>query len=88
MTDLTMEFVTDLPPSHGFTGLVYESMLLIVDQLTKMARYIPTCKTMPGPKLAGLVYQEIISKFGIPDSFAMDRGSLFPSHFWSSIYYT
>jgi putative transposase len=41
-TDISMDFVTGLPPSRDLaTGLTYDSILVIVDRFTKYALMIP-----------------------------------------------
>ena len=79
-----MDFVTDLPPSKGHSGAVYDSIWVVVDRLTKMTHYVPTRKTIDAPTLAGLFIQEVVRLHGLPDSIVSDRGSVFTSKFWSS----
>jgi hypothetical protein len=43
---IAMDFITNLPPSKDpVTGVVYDSIFVIVDRYTKFSRYIPTMKT-------------------------------------------
>ena len=44
-----MDFITRLPDSKGFSGRVYDSVLVIVDRFSKMARYFPITKTIDAP---------------------------------------
>lgn len=81
----SMDFVTDLPPSLSFHGKVVDSVLVIVDRFSKLVRYIPCTKTIAARELAELIYVEIISKTGVPDSFVTDRGSVFTSKYWSDL---
>lgn len=39
-TDLTMNFITDMPPSE-FDGLVYDSIFIVMCRYNKLVRYIP-----------------------------------------------
>ncbi len=39
--DLSMDFVTGLPISANWKGDSYDSILVIVDRLTKMVYYVP-----------------------------------------------
>ncbi len=39
-TDLTMDFITDIPPSE-FYGVVYDSIFIVVCRYTKLARFVP-----------------------------------------------
>ena len=75
-----MDFIKQLPPSEGFTEI-----LVIVDQLTKQAVFIPTLRTIDAPGLANLFVQHIFSKHGIPSHITSDRGSEFVSRFFRSL---
>jgi len=73
---IMMDLVTDLPEStaSGYTGI-----LVIVDQLTKMAIYFPCGKNIDLPELARLVFEHVIRKRGIPDNIVIDHGTQFTS---------
>ena len=85
--DLTMDFVTSLPPSKDWRGVKYDSILVIVDRLTKMVHYEPVQKTLTAEGLAEVIINTVIRHHGLPDSIVTDRGSLFTSQFWSSLCY-
>ena len=76
--ELTMDFITDLPPSKR-DGSVYDSILVVVDRYTKMARYIACNKTCIAEKLVALFYDEIIYRYSIPNGIISDRSSVFIS---------
>lgn len=84
--ELSMDFIVDLPPSSR-NGAVYDSILVVVDRYTKMARYIPCNKTCTAERLASLFYDEIICRYGVPNGIVSDRGSVFTSAYWSSFCY-
>lgn len=84
--DLTMDFITGLPPSRS-AGQVYDSILVIVDRYTKLARYIAVRKTIDAPELASVLLRHWIKDYGLPDSIVSDRGSVFTAKFWSSLCY-
>jgi hypothetical protein len=46
---ISMDFITNLPPSN-----FYDSILVVVDCLTKMVHFIPCTKTIIGEGLAKL----------------------------------
>ena len=48
-----MDFITRLPPSKR-AGIVYDSILVVVDRFTKMARYLATKKTITAEELGEL----------------------------------
>lgn len=85
-SQITMDFITDLPPSLH-RGLVYDSILVVVDRFTKVAKYIPTTKTCTAASLADLFFDEIVSSYGIPNGIVSDRGSVFTSSYWSEFCY-
>lgn len=85
--DISLDFVTGLPPSKDWRGHSYDSILVIVDRLTKMAHYIPVDKTLDAEQFAQVLIENLIRYHGLPDSIVSDRGSLFTSQFWSSLAY-
>lgn len=82
--EIMIDFITDLPPSKK-AGQVYDSILVIVDRFTKMARYIPVRKTIDAAELADLFINHIVKDFGIPKGITSDRGSVFTSKFWGTL---
>jgi len=46
---IAMEFITDLPKSE-----VYNTILVVIDRLTKMSHFIPCAKDLDGRKFANL----------------------------------
>ena len=85
--DLSMDFVTGLPVSTNWKSESYDSILVIVDRLTKMVHYEPVKITIDAPGLAEVIIDVVVRHHGLPDSIITDRGSLFTSKFWSSLYY-
>jgi hypothetical protein len=85
-TDLTMDFITGLPPS-GRHGQAYDAILVVMDRFTKMACYIPVKKTIDAEGLADAMMAQVVSRHGIPESIVSDRGTVFTSGFWSAFCY-
>ena len=85
--DLAMDFVTRLRISTDWKGDSYDSILVIVDRLTKMVHYEPVKVTIDAPGLAEVILDVVVRHHGLPDSIVSDRGSLFTSKFWSSLCY-
>jgi len=75
-----MDFIEGLPLSDG-----YDCILVVVDRLTKMSRFIPTLKTDDAPELAYVFLREIFAQHGLPADIVSDRGKLFTSEFWASL---
>ena len=63
-----MDFITALPESDGF-----DSILTVVDRFSKMARFIPTKKTVTAPEAAALFVQNVYRTHGMPLSIVSDR---------------
>ena len=82
-----MDFMTGLPVSTDWKGKNYDSILVIVDRLTKMVYYKPVKITINAPGLAEVIIDIVVRHHGLPDSIITDRGSLFTSKFWSSLCY-
>ena len=82
--EITLDFITDLPPSRCRLG-VYDSVLVVVDRYTKIARYFPTTKSIKAVDLAELFIDKIITQYGCPKGIVSDRGPVFTSGFWSEV---
>ncbi len=85
--DLSINFVTGLPISANWKDDSYDSILVIVDRLTKMIHYEPVKVTINAPGLAKVIIDMVVQYHGVSESIITDRGSLFTSKFWSSLYY-
>ena len=85
--NLLIDFVTGLPISTNWKGKSYDSILVIVDRLTKMVHYEPVKVTINAPGLAKVIIDVVVWHHGLLDSIVSDRGSLFTSKFWSSLCY-
>ena len=82
-----MHFVTGLLLSVDWKGDNYDSILVIVDRLTKMVHYEPVKVIIDAPGLAEVIIDVVVWHHDLPDSIVTDRGSLFTSKFWSSLCY-
>ena len=85
--DLSMDFVTGLPISTNWKGDNYDSILFIVDRLTKIVHYEPVKITINALGLAEVIINIVVRQHGLPNSIVTDKGSLFHSKFWSSLCY-
>ena len=79
---ITMDFVTDLPP----TARGYDSVFTIVDRLTKFTKFVPLRKEVSAKEVALVFRREWSSTFGIPSVIVSDRDSKFVSHFWTALF--
>ncbi|KNZ57881.1 uncharacterized protein VP01_204g6 [Puccinia sorghi] len=78
---LSMDFISQLPLSND-----YDAILVVVDRFSKMSLFIRTKTTCTSSDLAELFVEHVFSKHGLPDNIVSDRGSLFVSSFWTSLY--
>ena len=76
-TEISMDFIEQLPKSSK-----YDSILVIVDRLTKWAIFVPTTVTLTSAGLAELILDRLISQHGLPNAIVSDRGSKFVSRLW------
>ena len=79
---ISWDHITDLPPSSAAS---FDSILVVVDRLTKLSHFIPCHKYDSAPELARLFVQNIFRLHGIPDDIVSDRGTTFTSVWWSEI---
>ena len=82
-----MDFVTGLPQSADWKDNGYDSILVIIDRLTKMVYYEPVQATITTPTLAEVIINVVVRHYGLPDSIVSNRSSIFTSKFWSSLCY-
>jgi hypothetical protein len=82
-SDVTMDFITELPPSK-YLGQVYDAILVTVDRLTKMAHYIPARGNWEATDLAQAWIREVVRLHGTPKNIISDRGPLMSSKYWDS----
>jgi hypothetical protein len=66
----------------------YDSIWVIVDQLTKVAHFIPVKTTYSGLQLAELYMSRIVCLYGVPKKIVSDRGTQFASKFWERLHET
>ena len=82
-----MDFVTGLPILTDRKEDSYDSILVIVDRLTKMVYYKPVKVTIDAPGLVEIIINVVVRYNGLPDSIIIDWGSFFISKFWSLLCY-
>lgn len=80
-SSISMDFITDLPNSSGS-----DSILVVVDRLTKMGHFIPCNKTITAKVTADLYIKNIVRLHGIPRNIVSDRGTQFTSRFWTAFH--
>ncbi|XXQ39875.1 reverse transcriptase [Plasmodiophora brassicae] len=75
-----MDLIVKLPVSEG-----YDSVLVVVDRLSKMAHFIPCKESLTAVELSDLFLQQVFRLHGLPDDIVSDRGPQFVSAFWKHL---
>ncbi|CAI5472253.1 unnamed protein product [Closterium sp. Yama58-4] len=75
---VTMDFVTGMPA--GTSG--NDSVLVVVDRLTKMAHFAPCRTTITAEDTAKLFISTVVRLHGLPSAIISDRDPKFTSKFW------
>jgi hypothetical protein len=74
---------------HGFyyglprTAKGYDSILIIVDYVTKFAHFLLVDARYMAMQYAKLYFDRIVTLHGVPLNIISDRGLVFMSHFWT-----
>jgi len=71
-THILADFITKLPLAQG-----YDSILVVVDQLTKMVHFILTTEKTSAEGLVRLFRDNVWKLHGLPESIILDRGPQF-----------
>ena len=71
-THISADFITKLPLAQG-----YDSILVVVDRLTKIVHFIPITEKMSAEGLARLFRDNVWKLHSLPKSIISDRGPQF-----------
>ena len=85
--DLSMDFVMGLSILTDWKRDSYDSILVIVNWLSKMVNYKPVKVIIDALGLAAVIIDVVVRHHGLPDSIVTNQGLLFTSKFWSSLCY-
>ena len=75
--EIGLDFIVGLPRTRAD----YDSILVVVDHLTKAAHFLPVKTTYNSAVLVELYMSRIVCLHGIPKKIITDRGIQFTSHF-------
>jgi transposase InsO family protein len=78
---ISVDFIVELPESHG-----YDTIMCVVDSLTKRAHFIPTHTTLNVEGTALLFFKEVWKHHGTPQVVVSDRGPQFITAFTQELY--
>jgi hypothetical protein len=83
---LALDFIVKLPPSKDpLTGVEYNSILVIIERLTKYEKFIPYLEASDAKALAYTFVRVILANHGLLEEIISDRDKLFTSKFWKSL---
>jgi hypothetical protein len=77
-----MDFIVGMPRTQSG----YDSIWLIMDQLTKVAHFLPIKTTYSGPQLTELYMSRIVCLHGVLKKIVSDRGTQFTLKFWERLH--
>jgi len=80
--DISMDFITHLPKSP----MGNDSIMVVVDRLSKMAHFLPTTIEVTAEKAARSFVDSIFRLHGMPKSIVSDRDPRFTSDFWKGLF--
>jgi len=78
---VSMDFVTGLPE----TPRGHDSILVVVDRLSKMTHFLPTTAAVTAEGTAKLFYDGVVKYHGLPSEIISDRDVRFASRFWQAL---
>ncbi len=76
-----MDFVTSLLVSTNWKGETYDSILVIMNRLTKMIHYELVKVTINAPALVEVIIEMVMRHHSLLDSIVSDQGSVITSKF-------
>ena len=78
--DVSMDFVTSLPQSWGFT-----TIMVVVDRLSKYAHFAPLPPHFNALRVANLFIETVVKHHGFPKTLVSDRDSVFLNDVWEDM---
>ncbi|CDJ63804.1 hypothetical protein ENH_00052380 [Eimeria necatrix] len=78
---VSLDFITDLP----LTTTGHDSILVMVDSLSKMAHFVPAKKSFTAADTVELLADRLIRDHGFPEVLISDRDPRFQSDLWNQL---
>jgi hypothetical protein len=82
---LTIDFITKLPPAM-LHGVECDAILTATDKTSRAVIFIPGREDWNAASWADVLLRDVIRRWGIPTSIISDRGSVFVSELWKSLF--
>ena len=79
---ISMDFITRLP----MNSRQHDSIMVVVDKLTKAAHFIPVKSMYDTGDIARIFMKEIFKLHGLPKAIVSDRDVKFTSNFWKGLF--
>jgi hypothetical protein len=79
---VTMDFITKMPR----TSKQHDSIMVVVDKLTKVAHFIPVKLTHKETNIVDIYMREMARLHGIPKTIVLNRDAKFTSNFWKGLF--
>lgn len=79
---ISMDFITGLPKSKKNN----DSIMVVVDKLSKSVHFIPVQSTYRAPQIAHVFMQNIFKLHGLPKTIISDQDVKFTSVFWKTLF--
>ena len=84
--DVIMDFVVKLPKSKNpTTQEIYDSIMVMVDKLTKYALMIPFKKSYKTDQFGFILLDRLVKDHGIPASITSNKNKFFISNYWKTL---
>ena len=75
---ISMDFITGLPR----TSRQHDSIIVVVNKLTKVVHFIPVKSTCSTNDVANAFIRDVVRLNGVPKKIVLDRDAKFTSRFW------
>ncbi|CDJ47720.1 hypothetical protein EBH_0039570 [Eimeria brunetti] len=78
---VSVDFITDLPPTKSG----HDSILVLVDFLSKMSHFVPVKKRFTAADTVDILADRLIRYHGLPEALISDRDPRFQSALWQQL---
>ena len=79
---ISLDFITGLPRNQNQN----DSIMVVVDKLSKAAHFIPVKTTYKAANIADIFLKQIFRLHGVPKVIISDRDPKFTGNFWKSLF--